>query len=436
MSELSHQRFVPLSVRYDMMKAAWGWKGLYLAGGIALAFWIWLVHGLMIVDVWDETNVFIVLDTPLFASSSVSKSIGYIWTHFLGLYRPFATTILLIGGKWGLGFVELRYVNAIFLVMGAGLFATALKKHFAVPSLWVAIFALLTLTSASSVITVGWFANIFDASCLFFVALGFMLILEGKKVWGCIAIGLAFFCKEIAILSIPFLFILWSHQKLSWKSLWILVISILMIATCYGIIRQSIVELGSETDIHKFSKDVFVSSTSIFMESFWSQNTKFGPDSLQHYTGYLLFVFSFFCVQGYKNKIIFISIFLISTVAYWGMFGYQNDVVISSLNFVGRLYLIPSTLILFLIISDRKRIGILVLAFPIVAGAATTYRDHIRFQELYESIYTMVEKNGAPLVIDYSEKPLTDLKRGVEIGNYPDARLAIDQKNARLIVRN
>lgn len=436
MSDFLDPRGVAPQVSSNLTDWIWGRTQTYLAIGALIVCWIWLVNGLMIIDVWDETNIFIVLDRPPFATSSVSKSVGYVWTHFLGLYRPFATTILLVAGKWGLGFVELRYVNVLFLLMGVGLFAVALKKHFAVPSFWVVIFALLTLTSASSVITIGWFANIFDASCLFFIALGFFLILEEKKVWGCIAVGLAFFCKEIAILSIPFLFVLRSQKKLSLKSLSLIVASILMIAMCYGFIRQGIVALGSDADIHKFSREVFFSSTSIFMESFWLQNTKFGPDSFQHYIGYLFFLFSFFCIHGYKNRLIFISIFLISAVAYWGMFAYQNDIVISSLNFVGRLYLIPSTLALFLIIADGRRIGVLVLAFPIVAGAATTYRDHVRFQELYQSIFSMAVDNATPLVIDYAEKPLSDLKRRVEIGNYPDAKLAIDQRNARLFVRN
>jgi hypothetical protein len=436
MFDLLYRRFLLASINSRSIEWTWEWKLSYLAGAVGLALWICLMHGLMIIDVWDETNIFIVLDTPPFATNTFSKSVSYIWTHFLGLYRPLATTILLVGGKWGLGFIELRYVNALFLVMGIGLFAIALKRHFAVPSLWVVIFALLTLTSASTVITIGWFANIFDASCLFFIALGFILILEKKNVWGCIAVGLAFFCKEIAILSIPFLFILKNQNKLSWKSLWIIVASILMIAMCYGFIRQSVVPLGSETDIHKFSKDVFLSSTSIFMESFWLQNTKLDPDSFQRYIGYLFFVFSFLCAPGYKNKLIFTSIFLTSAVAYWGMFAYQSDNVVSSLNFVGRLYLIPSTLILFLLIADRRRIGVLVLAFPIIVGAVGTYRDHVRFQELYQSIFAMAVGNATPLVIDYPEKPLSDLKRQVEIGNYPGAMLAVDTKNARLFSRN
>jgi hypothetical protein len=408
----------------------------YLFVGTLFSIWVWLVRNLMIVDVWDETNVFIVLNSPPFVTGSFSESIRYIWTHFLGLYRPFATSILLVGGELGLGFVALRCVNAVFLILGIGLFAIALKKHFAVPMHWVAIFALLTLTSSSSVITIGWFANIFDATCLFFIALGFLLLLEEKKTWGCIALGLAFFCKEIAILSIPFLFILKNHNKLSWKSLWIILASIAMSSICYGLVRQGLVPLGSESDIHKFSKDAFLSSTSIFLESFWLQNTKFGPDSFQRYIGYFFFILSFLCVLGYKNKLIFISIFLISAVAYWGMFAYQNDIVVSSLNFVGRLYLIPSTLVLFLLIADNRRIGVLALAFPIIAGGASTYRDHVRFQELYESIFAMARNSDTPLVVDYAEKPLTDLERRVEIGSYPGARLVIDQRNARLFIRN
>lgn len=398
-----------------------------------LGLWLWAIHGLMVTDVWDETNALLLLKTPPFSISSTADTLIYVWTHYLGLYRPLAESLVVVLQKWGSEFQQLRYFNAAIVFAAVTMFAKALHKHFATPLLWVAIFVALTLTSSGVVITIGWFTNIFDATCLFLIALGFLLILGDHRVLGGSAIGLAFFCKETAVLAIPFLFVLNTSGKLSLKSVFKILIPVILIAASYAVLRQRVVTVGASNDIHTFTKDIFWPSEKVFLKSFWWQHTKFSETSIHSYFGLGFLLMSIGAIRDYRNKLIALTILFIASVAYWGMFSYQGEVVISSLNFVGRLYLIPATLLLFLLAIDGRRFALLILAVPLISGATSTYVDHLRFQQLYQEIYNLTEKHNGTLTVHYSEKPLDDQIRRVRIGDYPNAAFKVDREKAKLI---
>ena len=56
-------------------------------------------------------------------------------------------------------------------------------------------------------------------------------------------------------------------------------------------------------------------------------------------------------------------------VIYWGMFGeYQKDVLIHHLNFIGRLYLVPVALMLFVLALERRTLAIAVSNSSMVSG--------------------------------------------------------------------
>jgi hypothetical protein len=116
------------------------------------------------------------------------------------------------------------------------------------------------------------------------------------------------------------------------------------------------------------------------------------------------------------------------------MFGeYQNDVLIHHLNFVGRLFLIPVALMLFVLALERRTLAIALLCLPIVFGGYTTWRDHARLQRMYRRIYrTAAEATQKPLMVYSLAKPLDDTVRGIRIGDFPTAPVIVNTKTGRL----
>ena len=125
------------------------------------------------------------------------------------------------------------------------------------------------------------------------------------------------------------------------------------------------------------------------------------------------------------------------TVVYWGTFlDYQNGTLMTHRNFVGRLYLLPVSLIIALLASERRTPLLVLLLLPIVWGGITTFRDHTRFQNTYRQIYREARQTpDHPLKIAYREKPLHDPVRGIEIGDFPGAPIAIAPCDGRLLRR-
>ena len=126
--------------------------------------------------------------------------------------------------------------------------------------------------------------------------------------------------------------------------------------------------------------------------------------------------------------------FAATVVIYWGMFGeYQNDVLIHHLNFIGRLYLVPVALMLFVLALERRTLAIAILCLPILFGGYETWRDHARLQRTYKRIYrTAAEATQKPLIIHSPVKPLDDTVRGIRIGDFPNAPVSVNAKTGRL----
>ncbi|HEX8616668.1 MAG TPA: hypothetical protein VF911_03685, partial [Thermoanaerobaculia bacterium] len=115
---------------------------------------------------------------------------------------------------------------------------------------------------------------------------------------------------------------------------------------------------------------------------------------------------------------------------------YQDGVLIHHLDFIGRLYLVPATLMLFLLALERRTIAIAILLLPIVYGGIVTWRDHARFQRTYKRIYTTAMRGSVkPLTVQFPPKPLDDTVRGVKIGDIPEWSVMIDAKTGRLRYR-
>ncbi len=61
-------------------------------------------------------------------------------------------------------------------------------------------------------------------------------------------------------------------------------------------------------------------------------------------------------------------------------------------------------------------------------GMGVTWRRHSAFQQTYAEIYALAGERPGRLEVHYPEKPLADPRRGVFIGDFPNAEVRIDTR--------
>lgn len=413
----------------------------------AAAVWLIFAVRLMIADVWDETNGMLAFS----AAAPLGGKLQFVLTQSLGFWRPLPTllaaTVLHFVRDFDVSWRVLRFLNVGLLLGALVVFLRTLRAaSSALPgpgptdetaratrhTRLATIFTTAFLFSSSAVITAGWYANVFDASALFLLSIALSLLLRGRDVAAGVVFGIAFFCKESAALGLPFLFVLFAAGRITFRQALRAGIPATILGAVYFVIRSKIVPFGGEGDIHGFDAAQFAPTVIHLAESFWEQNLKsFGS------LGFLWLAISLAALRRPRLIGAAVVFFLATAVIYWGMFDeYQNGVLVHHLDFVGRLYLVPVTLMLFLLALERRTAAIAVLLIPIVFGGFLTWRDHARFQRVYKRIYrTASEATVKPLTVHYPPKPLDDTVRGIKVGDIPDAAVTVDAKTGRLSYR-
>jgi hypothetical protein len=394
----------------------------------AVAIWIVFAVLLMIADVWDETNGMLAFSS---AAMSLGAKLKFVLTQSLGFWRPVPTMLVAIVlhaiPDFDLSWRILRAVNIAMILAAVHVLLTTIEARGALR--FVATIAMLF--SGSAIIAAGWFANIFDASALLLIAIALRLLLRERDIAAGVILGIAFFCKETAALALPFLFLLYAAGRIRFRSLLRAGIPASILGAIYFAIRSRIVPFGTSGDVHGFVPEQFLPTVINLCESFWRQTLK-GPGP-----GLVGFVFLLISLGALRRPraIAAALLFLGATIfIYWGMFGiYQDGVLIHHLNFVGRLFLVPATLLLFLLALERRTLAIAVLCIPILFGGYTTWRDHARFQRMYKRIYrTARETTQKPLTVYLPAKPLDDTVRGIRIGDIPNAAVTVNARSGRL----
>lgn len=429
------------------------WKGWRAATWTAVAIWLVFAVRLMIADVWDETNGMLAFS----ADAPLGGKLQFVLTESLGFWRPLPTLLVTVSLHFVRDFeVSWRILRAVNIAMLLGTFLLMIRmlscgaERNRAPEFALTI---ALLFSGSAVITAGWYANVFDASALLMVMSGLSLLLYGdagrdrgpsperlrahwspnvREVLAGVLLGIAFFCKEAAALSLPFLLVLYAAGRIRFAQALRAGIPASILGAVYFGFRSRIVPFGSEGDIHGFSSEQLWPTVVNLASSFWLQNLKgSGPGLL----GVAFLVLSLLALRRPRVIGAALVLFAATAVIYWGMFGeWQNGVLMHHLNFVGRLFLIPTALMLLLLGLERKTIALAMLCIPIVIGGVTTWRDHARFQRTYARIYrTASEAPVKPLTVHYPVKPLDDTVRGIRIGDLPRAAVKIDARTGRVL---
>ena len=402
----------------------------------------------MIADVWDETNGMLFFSDP---HQSLADLVRFTLTQSLGFWRPLPTLLVaailhFIPNAWRL----LRMVDALLLLgavallihvigewrspvipsrgdgEGSQVTPTEIPRYARDDGRFLVTVAILF--SGSAIITAGWYANIFDASALLLIAVALLLMTRQRFVAAGVILGVAFFCKETTALALVFLLPLVAAGRIRFRDAVRVGIPAAILGLAYFWLRSRIVPFGSTADVHGFSLHELGPTVIGVLESFWRQTLKPAHPTI---LGFLWLPFAIAMLR--RPRLIGAALVFISAtiVIYWGMFGeYQRGILIHHLDFVGRLYLIPCALMIVLLAIEKRTVAVAVLLIPILWGAATTYRDHERFQRTYRRIY-----RHAPMTVDFAEKPLHDTVRHVEIGAFPNAHVAIDARTGKLLYR-
>jgi len=406
---------------------------LRLAAIAVALLWLALITRLMIADLWDETNGMLLFCDP---AHSFWWNVQFVLTKSLGFWRPLPTLlamfVLHFVRSFDVNWRILRFVDAFELLGSVALLVDAITRWSRRDETRDLVFVIAVLFSGSGIIIAGWYANVFDASALLVIAAGLALLARGRALAAGVVFGVAFFCKETTALIFPFLVALLAARRITFRDALRSGIPAAILGAIYFAIRSRIVPFGSSSDVHGFPLDQFLPTLINLCESFWRQTLKGnGPGVV----GFVFLLVSLAALR--KPRLIGAAALLVlaSAVLYWQMtVMYQGDVLMSHLDFFGRLYLIPATMLLVLLAIERQTVAMVVLLIPILFGGYQTYRDHARMQRTYRRIYrTAAESKTKPLIIDYPEKPLDDVVRGIKIGTFPNAHVRIDAKTGRLL---
>jgi MFS family permease len=410
----------------------------YCYGAVCL-LWLLAISNLMIADVWDESNALLLLASEPVKSASAIEATLMIWLQKLPLdmYRPLPNTLILVLGKLFDGnFVLLRLTNAALVAGGIGLLTSSLAALNANRPRQF-LFFVVALFSSSALITSTWFSNLYDAACLFFIALSVWAYCRRHPVLFCAAMVLAIFSKESYLLVVPFLILLFLKDDYRDRRL-ILVFTLLFVSfsICYWLLRQNAVSLGSEQDIHSFDFASLTASTLSLLAGFVFQFNKFSLYGPVFWLGLAVLAVSLAAVKDRLSVLAVLAMLAMSAVVYWGMFGFQDGRVHSYLNFVGRLYLLPYSLFLLLVCKEASWRVVLLVACVGAWGFVATYRDYAVFQHTYREIYELAREADDRLIVHYPEKQLDDAERNLTIGDFPAAELHIDTRQGGLTRHN
>jgi hypothetical protein len=408
---------------------ALGYSAAMRKATVALVIvWLLALGRLFIADVWDETNGLVVFKVPGQTAVDIVK---VILKTPLPFWRPIPTIFAALVIHWTpaeAAWRLLRIVNMLTILAALALLLRTLRAWDGPDHRRDALFTLAALFSGGAVIVAGWYANLFDAFVMLFLAVGLSLIQRGRFVAAGAVFGAAFFFKETAALALPLLLLLVAIDRIRFKDAVKTAVPTVILGALYFALRSLVVPFGSAADTHQFHLDKLIPTAVIFANTYWYEST-WGA----HWTilGFVWFAFSVAVMRGWRGRLAFLAFVFACVVMYLEMFGWQQELM-SHLMFIGRLYFIPVTLTLFVLALDRRWWALPVLAIPLLIGAVQTYAHYERFQRSYRNIYRHTAK---PARIYYPPKPLHDPRRGIEIGDLPDATLKIDPVNGKLVRR-
>jgi hypothetical protein len=392
--------------------------------------WIAAMARLFIADVWDESSALVVFGD---AHQSALQLVRTILKTPLPFWRPIPTifaALTIHSLPPNVAWPFLRIVNMLMIVGAVALLLRAIATWAGRDDRRDFVFVFATLFSAGAIIVAGWFANIFDASVLLLVAWGLLLVARGRFLEAGFVFGFAFFFKETAAMVLPLLLVLVAIDRIKLRDAIRIAVPTIAIGILYFGLRSLVVPFGSAADTHQFQVSMLLPTARGLIESYWRETLWGSPGVI----GYIVFAFSLAAMRTWRARAACVAYAGAAVVLYLSMFAtYQGQDLIHYLMFVPRLYFIPVTLTLFVFAVDRRWWAVAVLSIPLLVGAIGAYTRYEKFQRSYRNLYRYAATATKPVRIDYAMKPLHDPRRGIEIGDFPDATMRLDPVNGLLV---
>ncbi len=206
-----------------------------------------------------------------------------------------------------------------------------------------------------------------------------------------------------------------------------LILSLLAVSVVYWGFRQLFVPIGSENDIHSANFSYLLPTAINFASGFIAQSYTFSPEYLRFWLGGLASLMAFLSLREKWSRVTVLAIFGMCSVIYLSMFGFQDENLMGAQHFIGRLYLIPFALILFVAIASELRPALIMLiAVLSLWGMGNTYYRHVKFQQTFVELYALAEKTDETITVHYPPRNTVDLRRGLRYGDFPDADVRIN----------
>jgi len=398
--------------------------------------WLIALTRLMIAPVWDETIFYGLVA----GQAKLSQAILACWTSF-PLYRPLMTTFLAVTLKalpfdWAwpiLRVVNMLLIAAAFtaLLQAARIFWQG-KYQAPLPAPITLLYWLAIFSSPAVLIVGGWYANIFDAACFFFMACGIWAYSKERAYLAGLLFGLAWFCKEAAVFIAPLLAYLFvalpRYRKILLRAFGIY----LLFGIAYWSMRSVVVPLGSQHDVHAISPAFIWPAMKAVMVRMWMPGVSSFPAEVGIGASLLVLIAA---RNGLYAGLVF-AVYLAATLVYAGMLpgdaAYTSYPLIGPTIFAARLFYMPAGILLFGLLMTGRRAPLLVVIFIYLAALPVQFKWQGDFQRVYHAIYALGDNEAAPVVIHIantsSAQPMPKY-RNVIMADMPNADYEFNERD-------
>jgi hypothetical protein len=396
---------------------------LAIVWSMIIVVWALVVSRLAVTDVWDESRVLDIVQ-----QHEVSELLTSNWKQAESggtvLFRPLP--MLLFTGvaavvddpevTWRL----LRGVNAVLVLAAGALLLDTLRRDHLSATEWQLVIAVGFLFSGSVLITAGWFANAFDAMALFFVSLAVQQVIRGRATTAGTALGLALFCKEVAVLGFVVVAVLWWTRPQSRRQAAHAAFIALVFLVGYVVLRSAVVVPGSEADLRPLTLHGTATAVWRLPTVFWWQL----PASPVPWLGWVATIATIVGMRSWRAAAGMTGLYVVTAFLYGPILNGTDGPLISPGNFAGRLYLVPSAAALLLVAMYGRRVTVIAVLPLLIWGGAVTARRHVQFQHAYLELYEVAESAEQPLrVFCRFYDPVFEYEfRNLEIGRLRDSR--------------
>jgi hypothetical protein len=379
-----------------------------------------------VTDVWDESRALDWIENygvgELVLSNWKPPEAGPVV-----LFRPLpmilVTVVAKAIGNFEAAWRALRLVNAGLILLGLSFALSFVRTIRGDDPMRDLLLTIAVLWSGSAMICAGWFANVFDVSVFFLLALGFRELAKGRGLRAGSAFGAAFFCKEVAVLVFPLLVVLYATDTTDRKETRSAIALTGALAAIYLILRLAVVTPGSAPDLREPSFAGMLEGLYRMPETMWWQVADVPIPLLGSCV-----TLAAMCLLRSRAAILgALATLGVSAMMYGELIQLGETPLLNPSNFAGRLYLVPALVLLLLLTLFGRRWAIAVVLVPLVWGGALTVGRHVRFQQAYRAVYHVAaEAENPPLRVDCrlyrGWNQFHHRLRGVQFGDFPDAQ--------------